>query len=41
MFDAINKKGRKQGCFIGTADVVALYPSLDIKNVTGVVADVI
>ena len=40
-FDAINEKGTRQGYFIGSADVVALYPSLDIKKVTDVVADMI
>ena len=31
----------KEGCFIGSADVVALYPSLNIEKVTEVVADMI
>ena len=40
-FDKINEKGVKQGCFIGSADVIALYPSLNIEKVTEVVADMI
>ncbi|MCP3892049.1 MAG: hypothetical protein GY702_24745, partial [Desulfobulbaceae bacterium] len=40
-FDRLNEEGIKQGCFIGSADVVALYPSLDIEKVTEVVADMI
>ena len=40
-FDKLNKEGIPEKAFIGSADVVALYPSLDIKEVTRVVGEMI
>ena len=40
-FDRMNEEGVKDGCFIGSADVIALYPSLNIEKVTKVVAEMI
>jgi len=40
-FDRLNVEGVDQECFIGSADVVALYPSLDIDEVTEVIGEMI
>ena len=40
-FDKLNEKGLKGDYFIGSADVVALYPSLDIELVAEVVKEMI
>ena len=40
-FQQINEKGIDQDCFVGSADVVALYPSLDIDSVVKVIGEMI
>ena len=40
-FDKMNIEGIDKDCFIGSADVVALYPSLDIDEVAEVVGEMV
>ena len=40
-FKQINEAGIDSECFVGSADVVALYPSLDIDNVVRVIGEMI
>ena len=40
-FQQVNEKGIDQECFVGSADVVALYPSLDIDSVVKVIGEMI
>ena len=40
-FDRLNVNGIDKECFIGSADVVALYPSLDIDEVAEVVGEMV
>ena len=40
-FDKLNVDGIDKECFIGSADVVALYPSLDIDEVAEVVGEMV
>jgi len=40
-FRHVNEKGIDQECFVGSADVVALYPSLNIDSVVEVIGEMI
>ena len=40
-FDMINKTGLKPDSFVGSADVIALYPSLNVERVADVVGEMI